>query len=273
MSVLVAEKITKSYSEKVLFDKISLAINEGDKIGLIGINGTGKSTLLRVIAGLENPDEGRIICGSDIKIEYLFQSPEFKDGTTVLEHVFKGNTPVMKLIREYEDILQMVDANPGDSYFEKKMISLSQKMDHLEAWSIETEAKRILTKLGIRDFKADVGKLSGGQRKRVAMAGVLITPADLLILDEPTNHIDNETVDWLESYINKQGMTRGNKIRVIITVTVVMVFGFVMMHQIRIGQIILGIVWIVHILYFSFGVKNKASNINQEAYEIVANGK
>lgn len=204
MSVLVAEKITKSYSEKILFDKISLAINEGDKIGLIGINGTGKSTLLRVIAGIETADAGRIISGSDIKIEYLFQSPEFKDGTTVLEQVFKGNTPIMKLIREYEDTLQMVDANPRDSHFEKKLISLSQKMDHLEAWSIETEAKRILTKLGITDFKADVGKLSGGQRKRVAMAGVLITPADLLILDEPTNHIDNETVDWLESYINKR---------------------------------------------------------------------
>jgi ATP-binding cassette subfamily F protein uup len=204
MSVLVAEKITKSYSEKVLFDKISLAINEGDKIGLIGINGTGKSTFLRVIAGLENPDEGRIICGSDIKIEYLFQSPEFKDGTTVLEQVFKGNTPVMKLIREYEEALQMVDANQGDSHFENKLILLSQKMDSRNAWSIETEAKRILTKLGIDDFKADVGELSGGQRKRVAMAGVLITPADLLILDEPTNHIDNETVDWLESYINNR---------------------------------------------------------------------
>ncbi|MBK5251545.1 MAG: ABC-F family ATP-binding cassette domain-containing protein [Peptostreptococcaceae bacterium] len=204
MSVLVAEKITKSYSEKILFDKISLAINEGDKIGLIGINGTGKSTLLKVIAGMENADEGRIICGGDIKIEYLLQSPEFKDGTTVLEQVFKGNTPVMKLIREYEDALQLLDANPGDSHFEKKLILLSQKMDSMNAWSIETEAKRILTKLGIDDFKADVGKLSGGQRKRVAMAGVLITPADLLILDEPTNHIDNETVDWLESYINNR---------------------------------------------------------------------
>ncbi len=204
MSVLVAEKITKSYSEKILFDKISLAINEGDKIGLIGINGTGKSTFLRVIAGLENPDEGRIIAGGDIKIGYLFQSPEFKDGTTVLEQVFKGNTSIMKLIRDYEETLQMVEDNPGDVNFEKTLISLSQKMDSLNAWSIETEAKRILTKLGIDDFKADVGKLSGGQRKRVAMAGVLITPADLLILDEPTNHIDNETVDWLESYIRSR---------------------------------------------------------------------
>src|SRR6056297_449700 len=206
MSVLEVEKISKSYSEKVLFDNISIAINEGEKIGLIGINGTGKSTLLKVIAGLETADKGRIINGSDVKIGYLLQNPEFKKGTTVLEQVFKGNTPVMKLIREYEDILQRLEENPGDSHFQKKMIELTQKMDLMEAWSIETEAKIILTKLGISDFKADVEKLSGGQRKRVAMASVLITPADLLILDEPTNHIDNETVDWLESYIkNRKG--------------------------------------------------------------------
>src|SRR6056297_1631249 len=206
MSVLEVEKISKSYSEKVLFENISIAINEGEKIGLIGINGTGKSTLLKVIAGLETADKGRIINGSDVKIGYLLQNPEFKKGTTVLEQVFKGNTPVMKLIREYEDILQRLEENPGDSHFQKKMIELTQKMDLMEAWSIETEAKIILTKLGISDFKADVAKLSGGQRKRVAMASVLITPADLLILDEPTNHIDNETVDWLESYIkNRKG--------------------------------------------------------------------
>ena len=206
MSVLVAEKISKRYSEKILFDEISLAINEGEKIGLIGINGTGKSTLLKVIAGLETADKGRITTGNDVEIGYLLQSPEFKEGTTVLEHVFKGNTPVMKLIREYEGILQRLEENPADAHFQKKMIELTQKMDLMEAWSIETEAKTILTKLGISDFKADVAKLSGGQRKRVAMASVLITPADLLILDEPTNHIDNETVDWLETYIkNRKG--------------------------------------------------------------------
>lgn len=204
MSILSAEKISKSYSEKMLFDEISIGINEGERIGLIGINGTGKSTLLKVIAGLETLDTGRVIYGNSIKIEYLPQNPHFEDGTTILEHVFKGSSPVMKLLREYETALQSISDNPGDSQLEKKLIALTQMMDSMEAWSIETDAKGILTKLGISNYQADVSKLSGGQRKRVAMASAMITPADLLILDEPTNHIDNDTVDWLEKYLNKR---------------------------------------------------------------------
>lgn len=204
MNVLSAEKISKSYSEKILFNDISFSINDGEKLGVIGVNGTGKSTLLKVIAGLENTDTGRIIYRNGIKIEYLDQNPNFEDGTTVLEQVFKGNSPVMKLLREYESILHKVSANPEDKWLEKELINLSQRMDSMEAWTIEAEAKSILTKLGIVDFNADVSKLSGGQRKRVAMASTLITPADLLILDEPTNHIDNETVAWLEKYLEKR---------------------------------------------------------------------
>ncbi len=204
MNILAAEKISKSYSEKILFNEISIGIHEGEKIGLIGINGTGKSTLLNVIAGLETPDTGKVICGSSVKIEYLPQNPHFENGTTILEQVYKGSSPVMKILREYEDSLQKVSDNPGDSRLEQELISLTQRMDSLEVWSLEIEAKSILTRLGISDFQADVAKLSGGQRKRVALAGVLITPADLLILDEPTNHIDNDTVDWLENYLNKR---------------------------------------------------------------------
>lgn len=206
MSILVAEKISKKYSEKILFDEISIGINEGEKIGLIGINGTGKSTFLKVIAGLEPLDAGKIICGNDMKIGYLAQIPNFEPGITVLEQVFKGDTPEMQLIRRYEEVLQMIEANPGEAKYETEMISLIHRMDQMDAWSIEAEAKKILTKLGITEFTADVGKLSGGQRKRVAMASALISPVDLLILDEPTNHIDNETVDWLEKYIgNRKG--------------------------------------------------------------------
>lgn len=204
MNVLSAEKISKSYSEKILFNDLSFSINDGEKLGVIGVNGTGKSTLLKVIAGLETTDTGRIIYRNGIKIEYLDQNPNFEDGTTVLEQVFKGNSPVMKLLREYESILHKVSENPEDNWLEKELINLSQRMDSMEAWTIEAEAKSILTKLGIVDFNADVGKLSGGQRKRVAMASTLITPADLLILDEPTNHIDNETVAWLEKYLEKR---------------------------------------------------------------------
>lgn len=204
MNVLSAEKISKSYSEKILFNEVSVSINDGEKLGLIGINGTGKSTLLKVIAGIETSDTGRIIYRNGIRIEYLDQNPQFEDGTTVLEQVFKGTSPVMRLLREYEAVLQKVSLNPEDSRLEKELISLTQKMDSMEAWTLEAEAKNILTKLGISDFYADIGKLSGGQRKRVAMASTLITPSDLLILDEPTNHIDNDTVDWLEKYLEKR---------------------------------------------------------------------
>lgn len=204
MSILSAEKISKSYSEKLLFKEISIGINEGEKIGLIGINGTGKSTLLKVLAGFEPYDTGRIIYGNGTKIEYLPQNPVLEAGTSILEQVFKGNSPVMVLIREYEAALQEASDQPDDSNVQKKLIALSQRMDSMKAWTIETEAKSILTKLGIYDFKADVAKLSGGQKKRVAIASALINPSDLLILDEPTNHIDNDTVDWLEKYLNRR---------------------------------------------------------------------
>jgi len=204
MSVLVAEKISKQYSEKILFDEISLAINEGEKIGLIGINGTGKSTLLKIIAGIEAADCGNILQGRDLTIEYLCQNPYFEEGTTVLEQVFNGNSPLMRLVRDYEEMLQASGANPDDKDIEKKLVGLVQKMDQMDAWSLEADAKTILTKLGISDFTSDVGILSGGQRKRVAIARALIRPSDLLILDEPTNHIDNDAVDWLEQYIAKK---------------------------------------------------------------------
>lgn len=204
MNILSAEGISKSYSEKILFNDASIGISEGEKIGLIGINGTGKSTLLKILAGIENPDTGRIIKGNSFKIEYLPQNPSFENGLTVLQQVFKGSSPVMMLLREYEEIIQKVNEKPEDKLLEKRLLGLTQKMDSMDAWTIESEAKNILTKLGIFDFTADVGTLSGGQKKRIAMASAFITPADLLILDEPTNHIDNDTVDWLEKYLNKR---------------------------------------------------------------------
>lgn len=196
MNILNAENISKSYSEKILLKNISLSINEGDKIGVIGINGTGKSTLLKIIAGLEIPDEGKITKGSSINIEYLSQSPDFNPGATVLEQIFRGDTAVMKVIREYEKALEANDT--------EAIIRLTRDMDALDAWSIEVEAKTILTKLGIDDFNAKIGTLSGGQKKRIALAAALINPSDLLILDEPTNHLDNDIIDYLEGYLNKR---------------------------------------------------------------------
>ena len=203
MNLLSAEKISKSYSEKILFDEISVGISEGEKIGLIGVNGTGKSTLLKIIAGAEYADKGRIVAGNNVRIEYLPQNPCFEDKATVLEQIFKGNSPIMNLLREYELALQSFSEN-GDRQQEKKLIVLTQSMDAMGAWTIENEAKGILTKLGITNFEAEVGTLSGGQKKRIAMAGALISPSQLLIFDEPTNHIDNNTVEWLEKYLNKR---------------------------------------------------------------------
>lgn len=198
MNLLSAENICKSYSEKELLKNINLGINEGDKIGFIGINGTGKSTFLKILAGLEVPDEGRVIAGNNVRIEYLPQNPEFDSEAKVLEQVFKGNSPIMSLIREYEKAVQDKNTSSG------KMIKLTRDMDTFNAWSIESEAKSVLTKLGISDFEAKVGNLSGGQRKRIALASALINPSDLLILDEPTNHLDNDTIDWLEQHLNKR---------------------------------------------------------------------
>lgn len=198
MNLLSAENISKKYSEKELFKNISFGINEGDKIGLIGINGTGKSTLLKILIGKEEADSGRVIKGNAVRIEYLSQNPHFEKEATVIEQIFQGNSQEMKLIREYNKALEKPDTSS------EEIIRLSNKMDILNAWELESEAKAILTKLGITDFKATVGKLSGGQKKRIALASALIKPSDLLILDEPTNHLDNDSIDWLEGYLNNR---------------------------------------------------------------------
>ncbi|OPJ57018.1 ABC-F family ATP-binding cassette domain-containing protein [Alkalithermobacter paradoxus] len=204
MNLISIENISKSYGDKILINNISLGINAGEKIGLLGINGAGKSTLLKIIAGVETCDSGKITIGNDVKIEYLPQDPQFYDDLTVLEQIFKGNSPVMKLIREYESIIDSLSRNPNNDDMQKRLIRLNQQMDIMDAWQIESEAKGILTKLGISNFNAKIGTLSGGQKKRIALASALITPCDLLILDEPTNHIDNESIDWLEEYLNKR---------------------------------------------------------------------
>lgn len=204
MNILSLENISKSYSEKTLIKDINLGINEGDKIGLIGINGTGKSTLLKIIAGVEQPDEGKIIINSSVNIEYLSQSPDFDNDASVLNQVFRGSSSVMQLIREYEDALEDLNEDPGNASFQKKLTQLNNRMDSANAWQIESEAKAVLTKLGITNFHERVGILSGGQKKRIALASSLISPSELLILDEPTNHMDNETIEWLEQYLNKR---------------------------------------------------------------------
>lgn len=202
MNLISMENLSKSYSEKILFHNISLGINEGDKIGVIGINGTGKSTLLKVISGIESYDEGNIIKNNKVHIEYLEQNPKFDENSTVLEEVFNGNSPIMITLREYESALDMAKEDPENIDIQNRIISLSSKIDALNAWNIESTAKTILNKLGITKLNSKINTLSGGQKKRVALARTLITPSELLILDEPTNHMDNETIAWLEEFLN-----------------------------------------------------------------------
>lgn len=196
--------VSKSFSERMLFSDVSFSISDTDKIGIIGINGTGKSSLLKVLAGIEPADSGRILYMNGIRIEYLPQEPEFEGDYTVLMQVFKGTSPALTAIREYEEALRLSNEDPMDRRKQENLVRLSQVMDNLDAWGMEAEAKSILTQLGITEFHKKISELSGGQRKRVAMASSLITPCDLLILDEPTNHIDNETVAWLEKYLKER---------------------------------------------------------------------
>lgn len=204
MNLITLENISKSYSEKILANNVSLGINEGEKIGLIGVNGTGKSSFLKIVAGVEEPDEGTVTKGNRVRIEYLAQTPNYDDNATVLEQVFKGNSEEMRILREYEELLEKIDKGEVKENDSERLIKLQGKIDALNLWDMESEAKNVLTKLGITNFEEKVGNLSGGQKKRIMLAAALITPCELLILDEPTNHLDNETISWLEEYLNSR---------------------------------------------------------------------
>lgn len=201
--ILSAENLGHSYGVRTLFKNISFNIEEGDKIGVIGVNGTGKSTLLRDIATGE-PGEGKITKNGTCAIEYLPQDPAFDPDATVLEQVFRGESPQLDVVRRYEEAVQQAAAEPENKTARQKLLALQQEMDSKFAWQMESEAKAVLDKLGITDLQQPMRELSGGQRKRVALAGVLVRPSDLLILDEPTNHMDNETVAWLEEVLQKR---------------------------------------------------------------------
>ena len=210
MLILTIENLAHSYGERTLFKNVSFNIETGDKIGLIGINGTGKSTLLRHIAqfdGGKDPETGvpgKVVPNGSCVIEYLEQNPDFDPDASVIEQIFKGNSPMMTLLRNYEKLLEDTALHPDDKGTQRKLMEIQQQMDQHFAWQLESEAKATLTRLGITDFNQKMKTLSGGQRKRVALAGVLVRPSDLLILDEPTNHMDNETVAWLEEQLQKR---------------------------------------------------------------------
>lgn len=203
MKMISIENVTKTYGDKQLFTDLSFTITEKERVGLIGVNGTGKSSLLKIVAGIDLPDTGDLVKAKDYRISYLSQQPEFTGELTVLEQVFEGDAQVLKLLREYEQALLDLNENPESSAIQQRLFDFQKRMDAENAWDASANAKSILTKLGIDDFQKKIGELSGGQKKRVALAQVLIQAPDLLILDEPTNHLDYESVKWLEDYLSR----------------------------------------------------------------------
>lgn len=199
ISYLQIENLTKSYGDRLLFGDVTFGINQGDKIGLIAKNGTGKTTLLRIIAGLESPDSGTVTFRSDLRVGYLDQTPAFDPEMTVLDACMVPDTPSAIIVAEYEKALLEGD----QSRIEKSM----QKMEASGAWNYDERLRQLLTRFHITDMNARMGTLSGGQQKRVALARILLENPDMIILDEPTNHLDIDIIEWLENYLTRQNVT------------------------------------------------------------------
>lgn len=203
MSIITLQSVKKDFGIKEILKDANFSLDATDKVGLIGTNGSGKSTLLKMIAGLESVDSGQILFSSGSKIIYLPQQPELDENRTVLEQVFADSGEHMTLVREYEELTDKLAHYPEDSQLMSRLSVVMQRMDASGAWELETNAKIILSKLGISDFNATIQTLSGGYRKRIALATALLSEPDVLLMDEPTNHLDALSVEWLQSYLNR----------------------------------------------------------------------
>ena len=198
-TIIQVENITKSYGDLVLFENLSLMLNEHHRVALVAKNGTGKTSLLNILAGKDVPDSGNVLIHPGIKTGFLEQNPVLDDNNTVMNEVFRSSDEIVKTIRSYEEVLKY---GP-----EEKLAKVLTKMDQLEAWDYESRVKQILTRLNIENYHQPVRELSGGQKKRVALANLLISDPDCLLLDEPTNHLDLESIEWLEDYLLNPGKT------------------------------------------------------------------
>ncbi|WP_353929776.1 ABC-F family ATP-binding cassette domain-containing protein [Okeanomitos corallinicola TIOX110] len=203
MSIITLQSVKKDFGIKEILKDATFSIDTNDKVGLIGTNGSGKSTLLKMIAGLESIDSGQILTNSGAKIIYLPQQPDIVENLTVLEQIFADSGEHTTLVREYEELTDKLAHYPEDSVLMSRLSNVMQRMDSTGAWDLETNAKIILTQLGITDFDVKVGTLSGGYRKRIALATALLAEPDVLLMDEPTNHLDALSVEWLQSYLNR----------------------------------------------------------------------
>jgi ATP-binding cassette subfamily F protein uup len=203
MNYLSVEQLSKSYNEQALFDDLTFGISQGQKVALVGKNGCGKSTLLKIIGGIESADNGRVVFRKGIKLSFLTQNPEFSSHQTVRDYIFDQDNELLSTVSEYEEFLENKDSDVASKQYQR----LINKMDALSAWDFESQVKQILGKLGIHDLGLYIDELSGGQRKRVALAAALVEKPDFLILDEPTNHLDIEVIEWLEKYLSSQTMS------------------------------------------------------------------
>lgn len=206
MNYLQVEKLSKAYGEKVLFTDISFGIDRGQKVALIARNGTGKSTLMSILAGKDAADSGKITFRNDLRIGYLSQNPEYPAHTTVFDALFLSDSPAIAALRQYEYALNLAKSHPGKESEDLLHEALS-KMDAAEAWTIETRTNEILGRFSIHDLDQKMGELSGGQVKKVALAHMLIDTPDLLLMDEPTNHLDFEMIEWLEDYLSNDSLS------------------------------------------------------------------
>ncbi|MCT4782436.1 MULTISPECIES: ABC-F family ATP-binding cassette domain-containing protein [Exiguobacterium] len=201
MSLLTIEGIHKEFADKVLFDDVTMTIHPGNRIGIIGVNGSGKSTFMKIIAGDETADRGTMQHPNDYRIRYLTQTVEFAPNQTILDALFTSDTPSVLALKAYERARQQLEADPASEQRLERFMKAQQAVDAADAWETEAKLKSILNRLGLPDVTADVSSLSGGQQKRVALAAALLDEADLLLLDEPTNELDADTIAWLETVL------------------------------------------------------------------------
>lgn len=200
LNYLSVENISKAYGERVLFENVSFGINKDQKIALIAKNGAGKSSLLKILIGQDTPDTGQVVSRKGLKIAFLSQEPALPEELTIEDYIFQEENPILKVIQQYEHALE----HPGDEVAYQKAF---EAMERHEAWDFETQYKQILFQLKLTNLHLPIKHLSGGQRKRLALANVLISKPDLIFLDEPTNHLDLEMIEWLENFFAKEKMT------------------------------------------------------------------